>query len=64
MDRVMGEKAVVLFFFRYMVNAKRNQENFQIGNRGPIWSRVVGTLGQDRVGHCEQEKGKGMHKGK
>lgn len=47
-----------------MANAKRNQEKFQIGNRGPIWSRVVGTLGQDRVGHCEQEKGKGMHKGK
>lgn len=47
-----------------MVILKRNQEKFQMGNRGPIWHRVAVTLRQDRVEHCAQEKEKGMHKGK
>lgn len=44
----------------YMVIVKRSQEKFQMGNI----CRVVVTLREDRAGHCEQEKGKGMHKGK
>lgn len=47
-----------------MVILKRNQEKFQMGNRGPIWNRVAVTLRQDRVEQCGQEKEKGMHKGK
>lgn len=47
-----------------MVILKRNQEKFQMGNRGPISHRVAVTLREDRVEHCAQEKEKGMHEGK
>lgn len=47
-----------------MVIVRRNQDKFQMRNRGPIWNRVAVTLRQDRAGHCAQEKEKSMHRGK
>lgn len=48
---------------KIMVILKRNQEKFQMGNRGPIWNRVAVTLRQDGAEHCAQEKRKACTKG-